>query len=220
MSSAQLPLFVVLEGLDGVGKSTLVRLLAQRLAAIELRTPPHALAGVRPEILRYFSESPMATTLYYAATVADASRRVAGLQAAGRAVVMDRYFLSTYVYGTVVRAAEHPKEVLDALALRLVPADVTVYLHAERDCRRQRMTERGHIGHEDQLTFEPSAVARIDAGYRALGEHRLAGRFLPIDTTHLGAAETLWRIEQALMSWNLWIPPASRASGVGAPEAR
>lgn len=204
MSAARPPLFVVLEGLDGVGKSTLAKRLAKLLGAMEMRTPPPMLAPLRAEILRCFEDSPMATTLYYAATVADASRKVARRQAAGRAVVMDRYFLSTCVYGEVVRASDHPGEVLDALAARLVPADVTVYLYAERDRRRERMRARGHIGYEDQLTFEPDSAARLDAGFRSRSGHPLAGRFLALDTTEQDAEQTLRCVVRFLTACGLW----------------
>ena len=198
MSARRLPLFVVVEGLDGVGKSTVVDLLAQRLAAVPLRTPPRELAEARVSILRCYERAPLATTLFYASTLAAVSRDIAQLQAAGRAVVLDRYYLSTCVYGEVVRPMEHPADLLEQLSARLIPADVTVYLHAERDCRRRRMQERSHIGHEDGLTFDPGISDKLDAGFRACAGHRVAGRFLPVETTRMDAVHVVDHICRTL----------------------
>ena len=198
MSARRLPLFVVVEGLDGVGKSTVVELLAQRLAAVSLRTPPRELSEARTAILRCYEKAPLATTLFYASTLAAVSRDIAQWQAAGRAVVLDRYFLSTCVYGEVVRPTEHPADVLELLSAQLIPADVTVYLHAERDCRRRRMQGRNHVGLEDSLTFDPVISDRLDAGFRGRAGHRLTGRFVPVETTRQEASDVVNQICQSL----------------------
>lgn len=215
MTTLRLPLFVVVEGLDGVGKTTIVQKLERRLSAVVLRTPSRELAGVREAVLNAFADSPLATTLFYAATLASASREIAQLQAAGRAVVLDRYFLSTCVYSEVVRAVDHPGDLLEGLGSRLIPADVTVYLYANRDRRRERMRTRGHIGFEDQLTFDPDISDRLDAGFKARAGHRLAGHFLAIDTTDVGPDESTEQIVQSLAKLGLW--PGNQA-GLSAPS--
>ena len=53
-------MFIVIEGLDGTGKSTLARSLAQHLGAIHLRTPDESLASVRPILDAMLSETPSA----------------------------------------------------------------------------------------------------------------------------------------------------------------
>ncbi len=203
MTASRLPLFVVVEGLDGVGKTTIVQKLERRLSAVAMRTPARELHGVRETILRAYASSPLATTLFYASTLAAASREIAQWQAAGRAVVLDRYFLSTCVYGEVVRAMDHPGDLLEVLASRLVPADVTVYLFADRKRRRERMRARGHMGFEDQLTFDPDVSERLDAGFRARAGHRVVGHFLPIDTFDINPDEAAEEIYQALANLGL-----------------
>jgi thymidylate kinase len=176
----------------------------QYMAAKAASAPDTPVNTLRADILRCFEPAPLATTLFYASTLAAASREIASHQAAGRAVVLDRYFLSTCVYGEVVRPMDHPADLLELLTGRLVPPDVTVYLHADRDRRRERMRARAHIGAEDQLTFDPAISDRLDAGFRARAHHALAGHFLPVDTTDLDADGVVNHICLALQNLGLF----------------
>ncbi len=65
--------------------------------------------------------------LWYASTVVRASDRIRGLRRAGRAVVVDRYFLSTLVYAGKLRGASLG---LAEVERTLVIPHLTVYLHA------------------------------------------------------------------------------------------
>lgn len=201
--SARKPLFLVVEGLDGAGKSTVVRALSTALCAVELRTPSDALAPMRADILRCLERSPLATTLFYASTVAAAAAEVRERLAAGQPVVMDRYLLSTCAYGEVVRGVEHPAALLTQLAATLTPADVTIYLHASRACRRARILQRGHLVAEDRLSFELGVAERLHAAFDRLSAHPLAGRWLPLDTTETDVAHVVTQTLDALARWGL-----------------
>jgi dTMP kinase len=189
--------FVVVEGLDGVGKSTVAARLAERLGADLLTTPPARLAAVRPAILAALADSPGATTLFYAAGTLAVSREVERALSRGRAVVVDRYFLSTCAYGRVIRGGELPAAALDAIARELVAPDVTVYLHAGARQRLARLKHRARItriGHEDRRTLDPAVAARLDAAYRDSRDDRLAGRFLPVDTSDVDVEGVVERV--------------------------
>lgn len=205
MSARRPPLFIVVEGLDGAGKSTAARALAVELAAVELKTPGAELAPLRSEILRCLARSPLATTLFYAAAVAAASHEVTEHRAAGRHVVMDRYLLSTCAYGQVVRSSQYPSGLLDELSSRLVPADLTVYLYASRERRRERILARGHMVEEDRLSFELEVAERLHAAFGRLAEHRLAGRWLAIDTSACDVAGVVAQVMQGLAGWGLLV---------------
>ena len=196
MNANALPVFVVVEGLDGVGKSTLVKRLSAELAAAPIQTPQAQLAPLRPMILQCFAGSPRATTLFYASTLVAAAAEVAAHRSAGRAVVLDRYFLSTCAYGQVLRAEQHPADLLSLLGAQLVPADLTVYLFADPSRRRERMAARGHLGAEDQLSTELQLATNLDAAYRSMSTHPLVGRWLPVDTSALTVDQTIAAICQ------------------------
>jgi dTMP kinase len=207
MSRSGGTLFVVVEGLDGVGKSTVVSKLARQLDAVELRTPSRELALHRDSILRVFADSPLATTMFYLASVLAGARDVMRWQAQGRNVVMDRYYLSTLVYGEVVRGSEYPNAELDAFSKWLIPADLTVYLHANPDCRLRRMQARGVLGVEDRLSFEPKIAQLLDDGYRRRRNHSVVGQFLPVDAGCQSVDDIVLLIQHWIWEHRLPNPP-------------
>lgn len=207
MISSRIPLFIVVEGLDGVGKTTVVRELARELAADILHTPPVELAAARADILRCFTDSPLATTLFYASTLAAAAQQAAARRAAGRSVVLDRYYLSTCAYGEVLRGNQHPRQLLDGLAALLLPADVTIYLHASSECRRERMQARGQLGAEDRLSAKADIAERLEAAFASGATHHLVGRWLPVDTMLRTSSGVVATVLNALSQWGLWAPP-------------
>ncbi|HEY0779028.1 MAG TPA: dTMP kinase [Gemmatirosa sp.] len=143
---------VVFEGAEGVGKSTQVaRLTAACTAAgvpiVSYREPGATALGerVRALLLDPAAEiDPRAEALLFMAARAQLVTRVAGDLAAGRLVVLDRFFLSTYAYqiagrgldATGVRAA-------NALATGGLVPDVTLLLTCAPATAAARVAARG-----------------------------------------------------------------------------
>lgn len=178
--------FVVVEGLDGVGKSTIATELARRLGAVLMATPPPMVAEPRRLLELAYDEYPLARMLWYASTGAAVSQDVARLVATGQPVVLARYFLSTLVYAAVRGATC----TLEEVGRHLLAPDMTVYLYARPEVRAARMGRRGENSAEDARTLEPAWDRALDAGYRAFASHPAAGRFLPVDVSEIdpGAA--------------------------------
>lgn len=175
------PAFIVLEGLDGVGKSTAARRVADLLGAEFLATPGADLEPVRRLLEPTFEGHPDARMLWYASTVTLASDRIRALRRAGRAAVVDRYFLSTLVYADLRGAGLGLAEVERTLVI----PHLTVYLYAPNAVREVRMRGRHGNTHEDRRTLDPAVDARLDAGFRRLGGRAIAGTFHPL----LGVAD-------------------------------
>ena len=87
--------FIVLEGLDGVGKSTAVRLLAKRLSAHETRTPPNVM---RPFRAAFDEGERIRRTAYYEVGNFIAGEQARAAREEGKSTVCDRYFCSTHAY--------------------------------------------------------------------------------------------------------------------------
>lgn len=169
------PQFIVVEGLDGSGKSTLAALLADRMGAEHLSTPMRTLpSSARRDAEVMCAADPLARMLFYASTVVAASTYVRGALAAGRSVVMDRYWLSTLTYHHHLGAPTLLAEVEAAL----VPANVTIFLDVSTAVRRARLIERGALQAHDRMTLQPGAGEAIADHYRSFGgQLRVAGRF-------------------------------------------
>jgi len=170
------PVFVVFEGLDGTGKSTVARGVARAIGAEFLTTPSPAVRSYRDALVASFSGSQEACQLFYLATVFAASREVESLLATGRSVVIDRYFLSTQAYAAFRGSAL----VLDHLGDLLVPADLTVVMDAPLAVRRARLTMRGEST-ADRETLAPDADERLRAQHAARLKLPVLGRLLPLD---------------------------------------
>src|SRR5688572_10329827 len=114
------PWFVVLEGLDGTGKSTVASRLAELGGAEVLATPQAALLPCRDTVERVFPADSPSQTVFYAACVLEASRVADRAIRGGRSVVCDRYWASTVAYAT---AADRWLD-LDGLAATLRVPDL------------------------------------------------------------------------------------------------
>lgn len=189
-------LLVVLEGLDGVGKSTLSPLLAQALDAELLQTPPEVFRPVRSEIEAAVAHHPLARTLFYAATVAMASDRARQVLESGRSVVLDRYWLSTVAYARL-RGVKNRFASITADFLR---PHATIYLHARTAVRRQRLAGRASGTAEDQRTLDRATERALDRSYRQLGRNPLAGRFLVLDVSDLNPTQATQAIVHQLQT--------------------
>lgn len=194
---------IVLEGAEGVGKTTQARLLAAALesagrSALVLREPGGTPVGerVRELLLDRSLELPGAAEalLFLASRSALVSDAVEPALERGEVVVLDRFFLSTYAYQIAGRGLSEP-EVRDANRLAtggLVP-EVTVVLElpggeglarAARRAARDRMEEASAAFHE-----------RVRAAFRTFADaawqrsHPECGRIVVVDA--LGSEESV-----------------------------
>lgn len=144
---------VVFEGAEGAGKTTQIRMLADRLKArgirvVTFREPGGTPVGdaIRSIVLAQEGEiSPAAEALLFIASRAElVSREVRPALDAGAVVILDRFFLSTYAYQisgrglkeSDVRAANH-------LATSGLVPDITILLDISASEGMERASRRG-----------------------------------------------------------------------------
>lgn len=134
-----MPFFIVLEGLDGVGKSTLARRYAQQYGYQLMTTPGRELLPVRADIINGLGSSETAKALFYAATVQAEGEKAYNLVSCGENILMDRYRASTIAY------AQQRGVTLDlsAVLCQAPRPHLSILLLLSEQERQQRLQQRG-----------------------------------------------------------------------------
>lgn len=167
---------IAVEGLDGVGKTTLSRALANALGGRWMTTPGPEIRAVREQFEAAFVASPVARSLAYGAAVMAAGGDAGPVLDAGRDVIVDRYWLSTLAYAPPTAWAA-----LDAMSAQVRPADITLYLSAPDATRRERLAGRGQMSAADRDTLAPGKAHWLDQRFRSFADNPAAGAFREID---------------------------------------
>ncbi len=199
---------IVIEGLDGTGKSTLARLLAADLGATCLASPSAELRALRSGLDAVLEQTPRARQLFYAATVMHVSERAEPLLRSGLDVVVDRYLLSTLAYAELRGRALDLDDVCSQLAI----PDFTLFLDCDDRLRAHRITRRGRETDEDRRSLLEGARLRRTYG-RLLNHHPLTGVVLRLDASRHPAALSRLAAEACRPAQQQLGLPARRDSG-------
>ncbi len=172
-------MFIVIEGLDGSGKSTISRALADKLDAKLISTPGLDFKEIRESLDEVFSKHIKSRQLFYAATVLLASEEIRSIVDSGEHVVVDRYWLSTQVYHNWM---SHGK----CLELReverdLLAPDLTVYLDIPFIERQKRLLVRNNNTSEDARTLELDAEQVLRNLYFDMCTSPAVGQWFEVD---------------------------------------
>lgn len=164
-------MFLVLEGADGTGKSTLCDILAQKLDAISYATPPKKYLDLRTHIDKNSTDEESYN--FYKSGIYDASNEISALLNGGNKVVCDRYWLSTYSCHQVIGV---PVAISDFKSV--VSPTLTVILALNHQVQVDRMIHRGmSVGDRRLLDKQRDITA---AFYRNALEFNIP--FIMIDT--------------------------------------
>jgi dTMP kinase len=131
-------LFVVLEGLDGSGKTTICEELANELGWELYRTPPDPFKKIRSDIDK--NANPETRFYFYLASVLYASKEIKEILKTN-SVICDRYIYSTICYHL---ALEPRLSYFDISQLDLLKPDFVIYLEASYEERVRRIANRGN----------------------------------------------------------------------------
>jgi dTMP kinase len=164
---------IVLEGGDGVGKTTQLPLIADALRARghvvhTIREPGHTGVGlaVRALVLDTASQisAPTEALLFLAARAQVVSEVIAPALAAGAWVVADRFFVSTYAYQIAGHGLDDSQvRSANALATGGIIPDLTVLLTLSASNAARRRAARGQADRLER--FGAEFDARVDRAY-------------------------------------------------------
>jgi dTMP kinase len=144
---------IVFEGAEGAGKTTQIRILAERLAAAGIPTVAVREPGGTPvgdsirEILLHPEQEITAASealLFMASRAELVAREIRPSLGSGHVVLLDRFFLSTYAYQIVGRGLSEPEvRAANALATAGLIPDLTLLLDVSAAHGLERADARG-----------------------------------------------------------------------------
>ncbi len=165
MEERELPgKFIVVEGADGAGTTTMSKKLADKIDAYWTREPAENKIGEKvDEMISGDEHSPEAIALGFAADrMIHLEEEVIPRLEKGETVVSDRYYHSSLVYQ---HAMGIDMEWLKKINRRTLKPDLTFILDVEAETGMSRVEERGHDGNIfEELDFQQKVVL----GYRRL----------------------------------------------------
>ena len=196
------PQFIVIDGLDATGKTTLARELARELGAEALKCPPQLIAPALGDgdLRTHFDTlPPPERRAYYRAANLIASEQAKLALAAGKHVVMDRYWTSTAAFSALDDSPEGAPPASPMLATEYPPElrapDILILLTVHESQRAERLRGRG-----EPVTEEEQKLAHEAAGREAVLQ--AFRRFAPIevDTSNLDPPGVLSAVLELLES--------------------
>ena len=175
-------LFATLEGIDGSGKSTVVAMVAEGLAAsgvpvVRTTEPTKTWRGDAVKWAIERDVDPLSETFLFLADREAHGARIRAWLAGGALVLSDRYADSTYAYqgARLAGKREDPVAWLREISRPyVVTPDVTYFLSVPPDVALGRIRRRAKT-----VRFEePRFLAAVDANYRRLAADP---RFVTVD---------------------------------------
>lgn len=160
------PLFIVFEGPDGVGKTTLIEEVVKRLRAKLFKSPPDPFKSMRATVDTQWEDPSARCSWYFGANIYLAYLIRLAIEA-GQTVVCDRYYPSTVAFhkaqgvATDVLLGDLPKDIL--------APDIAFLITCDRETQVRRMTE----GREGGLT--PNDKRALKLGDKYVEEFRALG---------------------------------------------
>ena len=211
--------FIAFEGPDGVGKTTLMKMLAEEVKVgrfgdaelLLLREPPNNLVGkaIREilEVLKDPNElAPLTQALLFFAARYEMFRRLEGEQEVEGGLtffISDRSFISSFVYQSMLGGV--PWELMRQLARLCVPEwgvpDLVFLLDAPLEVIAERLSSKSKALVYDRLDLD--TLKRYRQAYLKLPELMPQLRFVRLDTTkdpRENLAEVLNEISNLILS--------------------
>jgi dTMP kinase len=141
--------FIVIEGIDGVGKSTCAELLTNRMDAVLYKTPPKIFEKIRKKIENFGDKQVRFN--FYLASVIYASNEIRKL-VLHHPVICDRYIYSTIAYHKGMKVN---LSYINIKQIPIISPDFSFYLYARENIRKQRINSRkGGISSVSDIAIE------------------------------------------------------------------
>ena len=191
--------FIVLEGVDGTGKSTVARLLANDPDIEAIESPPFPFDSIKQSVLE--SAAPMARIAYFMAGNMQISARVTNpLQT--KHLLCVRYVFSTLAYHSALENinATELQPLVQIFSRWITLPDAVIFLDVSADVQASRLRGRVDGALQSRLASSTSFQLRLRRAY-----DDVRGLFdvswVDVDTSKIGPEEVAKRIRTTIHSF-------------------
>ncbi|MCB1162439.1 MAG: deoxynucleoside kinase [Candidatus Krumholzibacteriia bacterium] len=183
-AEGQLPGYIVVEGVIGVGKTSLARLLADRFDArlnLELVEENPFLPGFYADPARHAFQ----TQLFFLLSRYRQQQELFQGELFQRRVVGDYHFAKDLIFANITLSDEELalyKQVADVLAPRVPRPELVIYLQASVESLLERIARRGRRMEKD---IEPRYLATLSEAYNHYFFHYRESSLLVVNTDNV-----------------------------------
>lgn len=164
---------ILIEGLDGTGKTSVVKALVDRIKkgsskdAITMKTPLKSIQGIRDYCV---NQNPHMREGYYMTGNYLVSELIKCNISNGNTVVIDRYYPSTEAYIVGKDLSKDVSTFDSKWPEFLLKPDFMFILISSNELRKKRIVDRGDMNAEEKFIFEhPDIPSRINQLYINMG---------------------------------------------------
>ena len=137
------PILIVFEGMDGSGKTSISKKLANKLKFTWLRTPPEDFSSMREKIDQKYKDVGLALQLFYASTNVYISDVIKKKLEDGNSIILDRYVASTIAYDRIIRDSGLSDDFwIKKIFSNVIKPNITFYLVTNDEERKRRIKQR------------------------------------------------------------------------------
>ena len=178
---------IVIEGLDGTGKSTLISSLCKQLDATLISTPPEMFDSriSEGELREFFDATEQSRRREYYRSANFLASELALIALEKSHVIMDRYWPSTAAFSAMDESNPEWEE-LGTFPKGFVRPDTIILLTVSEEERENRLKNRGELRTDEEirLSSQKENRRRVLEGLRAFSP-------IEIDTTNLHKKDVL-----------------------------
>lgn len=185
--------FIGLEALDGVGKSTVVKLIGQEFNVKIYATPPEPFRSLK----RFFDRVDQRLRfIFYLFSVIYAGKKIRRW-VRKKPVICDRYLLSTLSAHEARGVSEKWFTLMKPIIKRTYPPDYIILLDCNEKVRLRRLKSR-ELTRSDKENLRLGISRQIFAGYKRWA-NKLGYNLIKIDTTYLSPEQVKDEIMKVIM---------------------
>ena len=157
--------FIVIEGLDATGKTTIVPMLSASIDAMALNCPPKLLDNKiidhTSDLRKHFDKQPsIVRRAYYRAANLIASEQAKKTIDTGKHVVMDRYWTSTIAFSVLDKEGPITNIEYGTYPPEMLKPDIMIFLTVDEKHRSERLRGRGEVFTEEETLIEKEIEKR------------------------------------------------------------